>query len=113
MQKARADPAWLAAQEAKLKAFVGDLHSKALTLANLTKAQADVVDALAPAYSLTTRPMAMLMSKHRLQLLKGVSVAIPEPDLSAHTRVLTDADVTQLQAKAAAATFEMQCAAWP
>lgn len=110
VQKARAEPAWFAGQEAKLRAFVGDLHSKALTLAGLSKAQADALSALALHYGLPTRPMSMLLNKHRLQLLKSPSAAVARPELAAHARLLTDQDVAQLQARDAAAVCELECA---
>ena len=111
VQKARADLAWLAAQELKLRDFVGDAASKTLSLASLTKPQADFIAAIAPMYSLTMRPMPMLLGKHRLQLLKGTRASVPDPLLSEHARVLTDEDVAQLAAKEAANTFELRCAA--
>lgn len=110
MQKARADPYWLSAQEAKLKAFVQDRDAKSLTLANLSKSQADLLSALAPHYGLTTRPMPLLLNKHRLQLLKGAQAVVPAPELVPHAKVLTDEDVSRLQASEAAGTFTMRCA---
>jgi hypothetical protein len=110
LQKARAEPTWFSAQEGKLKAFVCGTDLKALTLANLTKGQATLVSALAEQYGLTVRPMPMLLSKHRLQMLKGPRSAMPEPQLVPYAKTLTTQDFMKLQAQEAASTFAMQYA---
>ena len=86
-----------------------DVDAKSLTLANLSKSQADLLSALAPHYGLTTRPMPLLLNKQRLQLLKGSQAVIPEPELVAYATVLTEEDMHKLQAKETAGTFALRC----
>lgn len=109
LQKARSDVVWIAAQEAKMQTFVYDDVAKVLTLANLSKPQADFAAAVSCHYGLVARPMPLLAGKHRLQLMKGPNAAVPEPQLTAYSRTLTNDDLAQLQEPEEDSEHVLQC----
>ena len=110
LQRARESLPWLASQEAKLADFCRDDTARALTLASLSKPQADLLTDVASHYGLSARPMQPLRNKQRLQLLKGPSPAAAAPQLATHARVLTEEDVARLQAKEAAEAHVLEWA---
>lgn len=109
MQVARDQPEWIAAQVAKLRAFVCDPSSKTLTFASLSRAQADTVTALAAEYRVASRPMPPLLNKHRLQLINSAAAALPAPELLEYARGLTPDEVQLLREREDAALHILRC----
>ena len=110
VQTARDQPEWLAAQAAKLRAFVCDPASKTLTCAGLSRAQAATVTALAAEYRIVSRPMPPLLNRHRLQLINSAAAALPTPALLEYAQGLTPDEVQLLREREDAALHILRCA---